>query len=347
MRRIFSRVSLLQLLFTLVALGVGVALGAWLFRPVTPFQLRAEASDITIPLTEQTITDTRTIELTVTLEDVSPVLSSRSGIVTALLGQPGPLESGDTIMEVNGEPIVALSTTSVLWRPLTSGDVGEDVVSLQNELIRLGYAVDVDGEIGTQTLRAVAWMLGLPESKINDYKTISPTSFMWLPAVSVNVEKYLVGPSSQLQPGQEILTLTDSVTSAHIVELPQPLVPGARVLQIDGETVSLENDGITLTADSLPVLTRTNSFASWKATADPTANIRAQYALAEPATVYAVPPAAIFGLEKESSCLLGDEQTRRVTVLSSELGQSLVTFDDGVQAPTAVRIPSEKGITCK
>ena len=61
-----------------------------------------------------------------------------SGMVTADWSGDG-LISGKGAYQVNDRTVVALNTATPLYRDLKTGDIGGDVLALNNELSLLGY----------------------------------------------------------------------------------------------------------------------------------------------------------------------------------------------------------------
>lgn len=69
-----------------------------------------------------------------------------------------PVAAGRSIIEINGRPIVVLAMSVPLFRDITPGTTGPDVMSLQQELGRLGFDVvaDAPGAFGPASQGAVA-----------------------------------------------------------------------------------------------------------------------------------------------------------------------------------------------
>lgn len=90
---------------------------------------------------------------------------------------------GDLIGIVGGEGIYALNGPLPLYRPLTLGDTGHDVLELQRALTDIGYPTNTDGTVTNTTLTAVSNLLrseltGIPPEGI---ETINPAHFAILP----------------------------------------------------------------------------------------------------------------------------------------------------------------------
>ncbi|MDY6142831.1 MAG: peptidoglycan-binding domain-containing protein [Arcanobacterium sp.] len=83
--------------------------------------------------------------------------SDSQGVVTAVLTSPGStINSGSVIARVSGRPVFVMQLPFDLYRDITSGDSGDDVLALQKELQRLGlYNGTLDGVYGSRTASAV------------------------------------------------------------------------------------------------------------------------------------------------------------------------------------------------
>lgn len=128
---------------------VGLAIGALVFAPHTPAQLEAAPQSGSVPVVEQPLTDSRTVELVVTSSAAQPIRFAGSGTLTSVTcPEENILRSGTSTFAVDGQNVVPLATSVPLWRDLHEGDTGEDVRALQAELSRLGYSVGVDGILG-------------------------------------------------------------------------------------------------------------------------------------------------------------------------------------------------------
>lgn len=73
---------------------------------------------------------------------------------------------------------------------------------------------------------------------------------------------------------------------------------------------------------------------------DVTTGIQAQYELASQTDVYAVSPAFLYGIENTAGCVVDSAtgDARPVTIVSSELGRTLVIFTDSQPAPQSVSL---------
>ncbi|MET0910185.1 MAG: peptidoglycan-binding protein [Ilumatobacteraceae bacterium] len=89
-----------------------------------------------------------------------PLVLAASGTLTSLPTAGDVLSAGDTVVTVDGAPVVVLSGPTPMWRTLGPGvDDGADIVQLEFALAALGYAEEhdltVDEEWTSATTRAV------------------------------------------------------------------------------------------------------------------------------------------------------------------------------------------------
>ena len=96
-------------------------------------------------------------------QDLSLPFLADTGVVTTLSAEPGSfasINSGAVVGTVDGEPIVVIEGEHPAYRSMSLGDVGVDVVQLQDHLVSMGLlaGADADGSFGTTTEQAVeAW----------------------------------------------------------------------------------------------------------------------------------------------------------------------------------------------
>ncbi len=80
-----------------------------------------------------------------------------NSVVTRIPAKPGTrIREGQVLLERSGEPLFVLVSPFPLYRDLTAGLTGPDVVQVQRALDRLGYDVAATGEFDARTRRAVA-----------------------------------------------------------------------------------------------------------------------------------------------------------------------------------------------
>lgn len=346
MRRAVMRVVAIA-----VSVCAGVALGALVFRPVSPQGLEEAPGVVEVPVTQRVVDDQRSVQLALTLGPSTSLKTPATGLITSANCRAGEsISSGDQVMTLGDQRLYALATSMPLWRDLTLGDRGEDVAALQTELERLGYGVFPDGEVGPRTLRATAELLGMSDpATIRAYTTISRTSFVWLPTSSVVPTSCEAVVGDYLDEHDEIAVLGRSLEQARVADMPADLLPGQRLLSIDGQTISVDEAGVASDPDQLSALQMTPSYQKWLSalSEEPASTLEASLVLAEPATVSSVSPSVIYEVDGTSACVLDKGTPRPVTIVSSELGQTFLIFPDGQAAPDLLPTPPKDAPSCK
>lgn len=84
-----------------------------------------------------------------------PTGALRSVVTGHPVDKGATVDDGDVLTEVNGRPVFVIGSSFPFYRDVGFGDRGPDVEAIQNTLDHLGYAVDVDGQFGSQTESAV------------------------------------------------------------------------------------------------------------------------------------------------------------------------------------------------
>jgi peptidoglycan hydrolase-like protein with peptidoglycan-binding domain len=89
------------------------------------------------------------LEGSLSYADSVPLSAGTTGVVTAVVTDGDIVSRGDVAVEVNGEPVVALYGDVPLYRLLSEGTEGDDVLLLEQNRASLGYHAteDDDGEI--------------------------------------------------------------------------------------------------------------------------------------------------------------------------------------------------------
>lgn len=326
-----------------VFVAAGVLAGIAYTTPAVPSGLESPAGSSTFPVGETSFDDARSVTLSVAHSEATQLTSPVAGRVTATSCAPGKtLMSGSAPVWLDGAPLIALSTSTPLWRSLVPGDKGEDVKALQEELVRLGLLSSRSGQLDKATLSAFHRL----RKSVGDPATTSPTAaisvdrILWLPAASTDVESCAAPIGGTLVPGDEIARVPGRLTSLSVVDVPTDLVVGPRVLTVDGTRIDIDPATPLSEPERLLPLTSLPSLRPREDTDEPPAAV---LALASPVTVSVVPPSAVVGTSGPS-CVVADGVPIPVRVLASELGQSLVAFDR--EAPADVEVDPPGDTTC-
>jgi hypothetical protein len=144
--------------------GAGVA-GVTLFGGDDPSTAGAEAAsaeepDTLVEVVRRDLARTEELDGTVAYGSAVPLVLRAEGTLTGLPEVGDILDAGDAIAEVDGEPVIALSGPTPLWRALGPGvDDGTDVLHVEYVLAAMGYAEEhdmtVDEEWTAATTEAV------------------------------------------------------------------------------------------------------------------------------------------------------------------------------------------------
>ncbi|MFJ9338507.1 peptidoglycan-binding protein [Streptomyces sp. NPDC101733] len=73
------------------------------------------------------------------------------GVLTWTAAEGSAVERDGRLYEINGKPVRLMYGTTPMYRPLKTGDKGEDVKQLKRNLVALGYGTGLDAEDGTFT----------------------------------------------------------------------------------------------------------------------------------------------------------------------------------------------------
>jgi hypothetical protein len=316
-------------------------MGVLFMSPSTPPSLDKAATLDRVPVGSHRFTDQRTIELEIT-ETPPYVTSARtSGTITSsscVAG--GTITSGASTFEINGIPLVNLATEIPLWRRLVVGAHGDDVRSLQSELVRLGASIDIDSVVGPETLAALRKLV----PAIGDSRSIDPALVVWLPASELQAVSCPAQVGRDVTSGDPLVEFAGSGTNVLITSLPQDLLPGAREIVIDDVVIPLFEDMRVEDAELRQRLLRTDAYRAVREEGE-VARVPTALRLVEAVQVSSVPPSSVFQ-RGGSSCVAAPFAVHRVTVVGSALGQSFVVFEGDIPQEVFVH-PEEAGQGCR
>lgn len=323
-------------LVVVVLLAAGAAAGIALPRSATP-EDGGETSSAQVDVVTQQFEDARSVSVAPVTAEPSTLAVSQVGIVTSTQCIAGAtIASGTSPVAVNGQPIIALATSSPLWRDLAIGDEGPDVRALQDELARLGYGVDPDGNYGRATSSAVIALFN-DVGVVKHDGTVTLSRMMWLPAPAVTLGSCDL-PLGAMAGTDPFATTTTPLTGLRISGDITGAVPGERVVRHGAVAASVDPDGQITDPTMLAEVAESPEYQLWQSQGSSASPITLEYALSEPLNVNLVPPSALFGLANGSGCVSVDGVAQSVSVIASPLGQTMVVFDDG-STPAHVDLP--------
>jgi peptidoglycan hydrolase-like protein with peptidoglycan-binding domain len=161
-----------QIITAFILLGVVIiaSVGSWLAgsRIQSPAEAAARTapptpSPILVPIEERILTadvitrGTARFGLPQSLSLAPSTLKADPGVITTLPIREAQLAEGDLLLTASGRPVFILQGDIPIYRDLTPGISGEDVLQLESGLLRLGFDPGpVDGEFDERTELAVA-----------------------------------------------------------------------------------------------------------------------------------------------------------------------------------------------
>lgn len=332
-------------------LAAAAAVGAVVALPADPpVALRTARPVGTVAVTERTDADEHQVQLALDTGAPRAVVTSRTGIVTSSsCSTGGVIRSGTEIARVDDLPVIAFASATPLFRDLHVDDRGADVRGLQQELVRLGSTIAVDGIVGPGTLRAARWFLlahDVPRSAVSD-DTIERSAFAWIPAAEATVRTCTAVVGAPVDADGTLVELPAELRGARIEQLPADVVAGARVVAVGQFHSAVDDHGVVTDPAALAQIGALPEYAATVASADGVPTLPATWALAEPLTVQVVPPTALWDLREDHACVQPVTGVPvRVEVVGSELGQSFVRVGPGATLDR-VRAAPDSGRPCR
>lgn len=349
------------------AIALGIAVGAVAFPVAAPTSIAGSTVALTEPVSTESMTDPISVNLTVTTTPATSITTSLGGTVTSSSCSVGAgIQSGTVIASINDQPLIALATSEPFWRDIAPGDSGPDVIRLENALRALGYSVSPTSTFVPAGLRAVVALATKLGDQAAAHWTAFPASqFVWIPAAQVQPTSCALQPGSLVTAGSTVATLPGRVETAGLESIPSTAVPGARVLKIGDLELPVSDDGqivgeanLTALAGSSAYRDYVNSQASSQSGASGTTSssssgtsagttsgagneLSGTFQLAAPVRVIALSPAALYDQNGAGACVMSDHRAVPVTVVGSQLGQSLVTTAAGQSLSRVTLSPTD------
>lgn len=351
MRRRFPRLGL-SALTLLVAAGVGaaaaLAITAGLLSSAhgTPSTLRDAETVTAVPVIQREYDDARAVEVGFSMGADGVLQAPMAGKATRFVCSAGSeLASGESVLSIDGRPVLSLATSVPLWRDIPVGASGADVTALQQELARLGYEVATDGTMWPDAIAAVSDLIHRAGDTGFAEPIVPLERVLWIPAASTPIKTCTVSIGASVAPGDALADTPGALSSAAVARLPADLIEGARSLLIDGESLKVSESGEVTDAAALQALALTPSFTA--ALGESATSVSAKFALENPIEIAVVPPPAIFAVEDSNGCVLDrDGKPYRVRIIGSELGQSFIVFDVK-EAPAEVLLKPDGAAACE
>jgi peptidoglycan hydrolase-like protein with peptidoglycan-binding domain len=335
---------MVAVVLVLVAAGSGVAAGAVLVPAAPPAAISPSTGPLEVPVRTVDFDGASPASLNVTPGEAAMLSAQTAGRVTSTRCTVGAeLASGTSVVSVNDRPLLLLATARPLWRDLGSGDSGDDVRALQEELRRLGASVTVDGRFGPTTLRAVRAVAEAAGAAAAEWSTLPADQVVWLPAPIVHAASCPAKLGDTIAVGAAIAVLPSRIASARLAAPPADAAEHPRVIRIDDAAIPLEADGRVGSAEGLDALAATPSFQAalqassgggdrLAAATDGTPRgssgadltVDGELTLAKPFEALVVPPGALYRLSGDRGCVVAAGTARDVRILGSQLGKTFI-----------------------
>ncbi|TDU77637.1 peptidoglycan-binding protein [Streptomyces sp. KS 21] len=105
----------------------------------------------TAPVTRGDLSSGLTVEGTLGYAQERKLAAGGPGVLTWVAGAGTAIERDGRLYEVNGKPVRLMYGSTPVYRPMKTGDKGEDVKQLKRNLQALGYGTGLDPEDGAFT----------------------------------------------------------------------------------------------------------------------------------------------------------------------------------------------------
>lgn len=167
-----------------------------------------------VPASVQEYAGTQQVTVVPTISSDRDLFGNASGMVTADWSGNG-LTSGKGAYQVNDRTVVALNTATPLYRDLKTGDIGGDVLALNNELSLLGYN-SVPGSDTYWRATSDGWKQLMADNGNTSDGSLSLADTLWIPEHEVAVAEWNATAGSMVTGGTAIGKIPGSLTKLTI-----------------------------------------------------------------------------------------------------------------------------------
>lgn len=350
-----SRRRAMPLTWTLLAVVLAAALtvGAcalWL-PDRAPALLGAAGEATNAPASMQEYAGNQQVTVVPTMSADRELIGNATGTVTADWSSDG-LSSGRAAYKVNDRVTVALATSTPLYRDLKTGDRGDDVLALNNELNRLGYnsAPESDTYLWATS---DGWRQLMVDNGNTSDGELTLSDVLWIPEAQVAVSSWTATQGSAVASGAPVGVVPGSIVALAIKN--GQTSEQDRTITVLGQTTTLPAGAVEITDEAFCAQVAATDEYRMFPKESLSSGFDASLALTEPMQVLRVPAGAVFGLDGQSGCIAtgtGGADTLDVvpvTVIGGELGTSLVRPDaEGGSSIGEVAIGSAlNDLTCR
>lgn len=220
----------------LVAVLLGVAAGwgaGYVLRPTAPLTTR---EPVLVEVVVGEVGASISLNAVARWPARSAGLNRAAGVVTSLaLEGAAEVNQGSALYSVGLRPVVVAEGSVPAFRPLSSGDRGEDVAQVQRMLSELTfYRGAINGQVNAATQHAIrAWQrkAGFPVTG-----SIAAGDVVFLPELPARValDTKAVSVGKQLSGGEEVVSVLEAVPTFQL-----PISASQRSLIAEGTTVQI------------------------------------------------------------------------------------------------------------
>ena len=297
-----------SLLAVATAICVSVGACALLLPDRAPALLGSAGETTTAPASVQEYSGSQQVTVVPTISTERNLLGNANGTVTADWSADG-LASGKGAYKVNDRVVVALNTATPLYRDLKTGDKGDDVLALNNELSRLGYN-SVAGSDTYWWATSDGWRQLMNDNGNPSDGTLALADTMWIPENAVAVDEWTATTGSMVTGGTAIGKIPGALTKLTVKN--GAAVGQDRTIGMYGVNGILPADNTEITdAEFLRNVSASETFQSMDMQTKK-AGLDATVALKEPLQVLRVPAGAVFGIDGSSGCIVPKSRTHPI-----------------------------------
>ena len=238
-----------------------------------------------------------------------------------------------------------MNTSTPLYRDLEPGIKGSDVLALQQELARLGYAAEGNGIYGQLTIRGVNQLLR-HAGVTNLTGSIGPANVTWMPDTTLRAAQCPVGLNASVTDGEDLMT-SGGELRAVMYSVPAKLREGKRTFSLFD--ISVESDQADGRVTDQTFLDELAASDGYKTTLADTSGTKptGTLSLSQPVDAIKVPPSAVFGQQDTTACVAtpaGDAIA--VNIIGSALGATLIKPTAAARIDQVLIGQATDGITC-
>lgn len=329
----------LGLIFFVFSAAIGVLTFLVYTAPAAPLSLEKPLAIDQYPVRSAQFSDPHTVSIIVARGPDVTVTVPIPGTITHLsCSVNSPMQSGRTSLSINGKPLLNLATKVPLWRDLKVGDQGEDVEALQMELARLGYPVARTGRLQQTSVDALTKLYAQIGGAVAS-SGVSLTHLLWLPNKTSITSECPVSIGTTVGAGEPIAKIPGRLESVAVAAVPAKLVAGQRTLEVGGIGVEIDPRAPITNDAKLAELGEAQETSTPQQEAG--LEVKGQLRLSSPAEVRVVPPSSVRGSSEDKTCVFLRGREFPVSVVSSELGQTYVVFQDSPPAEVDVQPPND------